>query len=174
MTYESDRVWTDSYLDEIKSILGKHLIGPAPDEEDRHRNTDLIVLKMEAVRIGCRIRRAEKYLDTYGDEFTIRSERDYGETELAKIITGWGNYFFYGFAYQDDTNLCKWTLADLNVFRLWYNRQLFSGNKPGIKKTNGDNSSRFLAFKWDQLPKEFIKAKLWPVDTEQEVFAWME
>lgn len=41
---------------EIKSVLGMRLIGEPPIEEDRERNTDLIVLKMEAVRVGCRIR----------------------------------------------------------------------------------------------------------------------
>ena len=60
-------------------------------KEDAERNTDLIVLKLDAVRIACRVRNHE-YITRYGDEFTIRAERPSGvKTELAKIIDGWGD-----------------------------------------------------------------------------------
>jgi len=157
--WKSDKRWSDKFLPEIKRNLGEHLIGEPPIEEDQERNTDLVVLRMEAVRIGCRIRR-NKYLEKYGGEFTIRAGRPSGvKTELTKVIEGWGNYFFYGFSNIEDTGLSKWSLCDLNVFRLWFNRQLFSGGDLGFNKKNKDNSSSFLAFKFCQLPNEFIIAK---------------
>lgn len=155
--WEKDKRWSDQFMDEIKSILGIHLIGEPPVEEDQERNTDLIVLKMDSVRIACRVRRNE-YAVRYGEEFTVRAGRPSGiKTELTKIIEGWGDYFFYGFG--DESKLSKWTLADLNVFRLWYNQQLFLGNHPGIKQNNDDGSSYFFAFRWDELPCNFIIAK---------------
>lgn len=158
--WESDKKWSDKFLPEIKQLLGLYLINEAPIEEDRERNTDLIVLKMEAVRIGCRIRR-NKYLAYYGNEFTIREGRPSNiKTELTKIIEGWGNYFFYGFADESEAALAKWALCDMNIFRLWFNRSLVnnSGIIPGIAKNNKDNSSSFRVFKFSELPNNFIVA----------------
>lgn len=155
-TWQEDKRWSDRYLTEIKSILGCHLIGEPPIEEDQEHNTDLIVLKMDPVRIGVRIRR-EEYYNKYPCEFTIRAGRPNGhKTELTKIVEGWGDYFFYGFG--GEVSLLKWTLCDLKVFRLWFNRQLYTGIKPGIAKDNHDNSSNFLAFKFTELPNEFVLA----------------
>jgi hypothetical protein len=103
--WQADKRWSDKFLRDIKRILGEHLIGEPPMEEDAERNTDLIVLRMDAVRIGCRVRK-HKYRDSYQDEFTIRAGRPSGvKTELAKIIEGWGDYFFYGFSNEDETGL---------------------------------------------------------------------
>lgn len=158
--WESDKAWSDKYVPRIKEILGTHLIGPAPKEDDQERNTDLIVLKMDPVRIGCRIRRPE-YADRYIDEFTIRSGRPSGiKTELTKIIEGWGDYFFYGFAADDVGELKAWGLGKLSVFRLWFNRTicLNGGRVPGSPQLNRDGSSGFLAFSWCDLPDEFVVA----------------
>jgi len=159
-TWKNDKKWSDKFLPEIKQILGLYLIGEPPFEEDQERNTDLIVLKMEAVRIGCRIRRND-YLERYGNEFTIRAGRPSGiKTEITKIIEGWGDYFFYGFSDKAENSLERWLLGDLNVFRLWFNRQLFKkkGIMPGVSKDNTDNSSNFLSFEVDELPNNFIVA----------------
>lgn len=163
-SWEYDKRFSDRYLDEIKSILGVYLIGEPPVEEDEQRNTDLIVLRMEAVRIGCRIRR-HHYLHRYADEFTIRSGRPSGvKTEITKIIEGWGDYFFYGFENETGTGLARWTLADLNVFRIWHSRQLYQsgGVMPGVAQANGDGSSAFRAFRWSQLPRDLVVATSHP------------
>lgn len=172
--WELDKEWSDQFLPEIKKILGLYLIDEPPIEEDQKRNTDLIVLKLDAVRVGCRIRRVEKnyrnkegevciinYLKKYGNQFTIRAGRpNGGKTELAKIIEGWGDYFFYGFG--QDGVLHKWSLCRLNVFRLWYNRELYNNKKPGQSKDNKDNSSFFIAFDFNDLPEDFIvKQEVW-------------
>lgn len=155
-----DKQWSDQFLSEVKAIVGATLIGEAPVEEDQERNTDLIVLKMDAIRIACRIRR-NSYLVAYADEFTVRAGRPRGaKTELTKIIEGWGDYVFYGFASADECRLAAWLVGDLNVFRLWFNRQIVAcgGEPPGSYKQNYDGSSSFAAFNVRELPDTFIVA----------------
>lgn len=160
--WQADKRWSDRFIPEIKSILGVHLIGEPPVEEDAQRNTDLMVLKLDAVRVGCRVRKFA-YASRYPDEFTIRSGRPSGaKTELTKIIEGWGDYFFYGFSDSDEHRLAGWLLADLKVFRLWFTSQcclLPAGGYPGIKKQNGDGSSAFQVFNISELPPEFVVAR---------------
>lgn len=159
MAFESDFDWQRGYLTAVKQIIGGYLIGEAPLEEDMTRNTDLIVLKLDAVRIACRIRRHD-YLANYGDEFTIRSSRPNGTmTELAKMISGWGQYLFYGFAEEAGPHLEAWLLADLNVFRLHHMRELSCGRMPGIEKPNQDGSSNFRAYRIAEFPPEFVVAR---------------
>ena len=159
LDWQTQKTWSDQFLTEIKGILGVHLIGEAKREEDAERNTDWMVLGMAAVRIGCRIRRY-KYLAAYGNEFTIRAGVISGaKTELTKIIEGWGDYFFYGFANEDGKGLAHWTLADMKVFRRYHCRMLANspvGMWPGIGKVNKDGQTSFAAFKWSEFPPEFI------------------
>ena len=158
-SWEEDKRWSDNYLTDIKRILGEHLIGEPPVEEDQERNTDLMVLKMDAVRIGCRLRRFFPHYERYNHQFTIRAGRPSGyKTELTKIIEGWGDYFFYGFTNEKDTELYAWGLADLKTFRLWFNRQLVinKGGIPGEPQNNNDGSSSFIAFNWWDMPDDFI------------------
>jgi hypothetical protein len=170
VNWKSDKRWSDRFLPEIKSILGVHLISEPPIEEDAERNTDLMVLRLDAVRIGCRIRK-NQYIKRYGNEFTIRAGRPSGaKTELTKILEGWGDYFFYGFCDSSESKLERWTLSDLRVFRIEYNRKsirLAAGQVPGIAKNNRDNSSSFAAFAWDEFSPDFVVAtntwKLTPV-----------
>lgn len=158
LTY--NRRWSDKFLPGIKQILGLHLISAAPVEEDVRRNTDLIVLKMAAVRIACRVRRYEYY--EYKDQFTVRYKLPSGaKTELAKIVEGWGDYFFYAFADSTEEQLISWRLCNLNVFRLWLaNRLLMAerGSLPFTVKENHDGSSAFAVFAFSDLPVEFVIA----------------
>jgi hypothetical protein len=145
------------FLSEIRPICGQYLIAEAPFEEDAKRGTDLIVLKLSAVRIAVRIRRPD-YLARYPDDFTLRCERSSGaETELGKIIAGWGDYMFYGFGSADGL-LAAWLLGDLHVFRRWWARELWQGRKPGRKVPNGDGTF-FRAFDVAALPDEFVVAR---------------
>lgn len=157
--WQADKRWSDKFLPEIKSILGVHLIGEPPIEEDAERNTDLMVLRMDAVRIGCRVRK-HKYAASYPDDFTMRSGRPSGaKTELTKVIEGWGDYFFYGFSDPLEQSLAGWILGDLRVFRLWFATSLSAmaaGQAPGVHKINRDGSSSFRVFSVNDLPPEFI------------------
>lgn len=151
-----DKRWSDRFLPEIKRILGEHLIAEPPIEEDAERNTDLVVLRLDAVRIACRVRK-HKYLESYGDEFTIRAGRPSGQkTELTKIIEGWGDYFFYGFSDEQERFLAKWILGDLKAFRVHFNRMLYLGQKDWSEKNNHDNSSSFFGFKAQNIPKFLV------------------
>lgn len=167
---DDDKRWSDRFLPEIKSILGQHLISEPAIQEDMYHNTDLVVLKLEAVRVGCRIRRprnskGENVFQKYKDEFTIRSDRPSGnKTELAKIIEGWGNFFFYGWADDDEKCLQLWHLCDLNVFRLHFNVFLIEneGKVMGKIRENfdrGEQSSKFRVFQFKQFPPRFVIAK---------------
>jgi hypothetical protein len=149
--------WQRGYLPRVKQILAQYFVVEAPFEEDARRNTDLIVLKLDAIRVACRIRK-NRYVTEYPDQFTIRVSGS--KSELTKILEGWGDYAFYGFAAGDDSNeLAAWVLGDLKVFRLWYFRELWSGNRPGIDIPNGDGTQG-LAFEINWLPPEFVIARL--------------
>lgn len=160
--WQTDKRWADQYMPVIKRILGEHLIGEPPIAEDQERNTDLIVLRMDAVRIACRVRKAKQLATApwYANEFTIRTVRPSGaETELTKIIAGWGDYFFYGFGATTGA-VAPWALCDLRVFRIWHSRQLYSrgGVQPGTEHRNRDASSLFRVFEYKHLPPEFVVA----------------
>lgn len=160
-SWQEDHTWSRKFLPEIERICGEYLISEAPAEEDAQRNTDLIVLGLGALRIACRIRSAS-YLNHYAGEFTIREGRPNGtKTELTKIIEGWGDYFFYGFADEDECALAAWLLGDLRVFRLWFNRQLMrlGGKLPGQSFENDDGSSTFRVFTIAELPTDFVLAQ---------------
>jgi hypothetical protein len=147
MTYNKDRAWSDKFIPEIKSIIGSVLITVSSPTEDAIHNTDLIVLTLAPYRIACRIRR-HRYI-SFRSEFTIRTSRpSKKETELAKMLSGWGDYIFYGFSNEDETALSTWIVGDLKVFRIWYCREMYkkSGLPPGKLQKNGDGSSQFTAF----------------------------
>lgn len=161
--WQKDKKWSDGLLPNVKQVLGLYLIGEASQEDDQTKGTDLIVLKMEAVRIACRIRRYNYYLNSeWRRQFTLRANRPSGtKTELAKIIEGWGDYFLYGFAQEDNLSLAGWVLADLKPFRLWYMRYLagHEGLCPGINKCNADGSAGFVVLNWADMPGEMIIAQ---------------
>lgn len=148
-TWRENKAWADKFLPEMKRIVGEHLIGEAPEEEDWQRNTDLIVLTMRPLRIACRVRRHE-FLAQHADEFTMRAECKSGnKTELAKVVEGWGDYMLYAFADADEKGLARWTLIDLNAFRLWFVRHLAknAGKMPGREYWNKDGRSKLRAFR---------------------------
>lgn len=153
-----EKAWSDRFLPEIKMILGRELMTEAPAIEDMTRATDLIVLRFESVRIACRVRR-NKYLAKYRNEFTLRSKvRGKNDTEITKILSGWGDFMFYGFADETETELAAWTLGDLNAFRIWFNRQLVAnkGELPCFNKGNSDGTG-FMVFKANKIPN-FVKS----------------
>ena len=96
--WELDKKWSDKANVLIKRIIGEHLIQVAEPEDDEKYNTDMIVLR--ACRVACRMRKRKLWDDEFGNrlEFTIRNKRPSGvDTELAKILKGYGDYMFYGF-----------------------------------------------------------------------------
>lgn len=162
MSFESDYKWQQKLLPQVIQHCGTHLahrvIGEAPPEEDKHRNTDLMVLNWDQVRIGVRLRSNRYYHDQiYRNQFTIRLSRDMGTTEYRKLLNGFGDYFFYGFANRAKTSIVAWFIGDLEVFRQYRaGHQALRGVEPGTVKNNSDGSSDFRAFNIDDLPDSFI------------------
>ena len=155
-SFNRDFAWQAKMLPQVKAILGKTFICEAPFEEDVKRNTDLMVLTMEPLRFACRLRN-HVYYDRYRFDITIRNSRPSGaQTELEKLLNGFGDYMFYGFASEDRSRIIYYTIGDLNVFRKWYKEKIDLGVQPGRKKNNTDGSSDFLAFHLMELPAEFI------------------
>ena len=156
--WEQSKRESDRYIHQIKGILGQTLIGEPPIEEDQKRNTDLIVLRMDPVRIACRVRGSKYNQPRYVGEFTIRISRPSGtKTELAKIIEGWGDYFFYGFQDRTGAMVENWIVGDLAQFRAWWSREWYRtrgdmDEMPGFVKPNFDGSSEFRVFRWDEIP----------------------
>jgi hypothetical protein len=159
--YGTDREWSDRFLPKVKAILGQHLIGAAPEEEDRKRNTDLIVLRMNPVRIAVRMRDPYYYRAPWSEQFTIRTERPNGcKTELRKIIERWGDLFFYGFA-GTMGEVHAYTIVDLRLFRGWFTKTLsilMPGEYPGEHLRNPDGT-RFRSFNLSDLGPEAVVAK---------------
>ena len=149
-TYSIDRQWADLLIPQVKTIVGPHLLIDASAENDQREATDLIVLKARDMRIGARVRRPG-YADKYRYEFTLRCQRDSGvETELSKIVNGWGDMLFYGHA-DNAGKIWLWWLVDLHSFRaaLIRDRQfLRSGKTP-----NGDGTY-FAWFDIRSFPKQ--------------------
>ena len=125
----------------------------------------MIVLRMNAVRIACRLRRNE-YMKGFGDEFTIRFSRPSGaKSEFAKIVEGWGDYLFYGFAGESPPNIARWFIGDLKAFRLAVVRYMYAnkGEMPGKVVSNRDESSDFLSVHLSKLPPDFFVSASWNV-----------
>ena len=164
--WEDDKSWSDGLMGEVKKILATHLIRIGNRDEDRSENTDLVVFKSDAGhRIACRIRRNFYFRNPrYREEFTMRRSRPYGnKTELAKVLEGWGDYFFYGFASEDGKALAGWSLLDLAVFRKWWNEYpaTHGGEHPGTCLPNQDGSSDFVVYSLSDFPVEGVLGR-WP------------
>lgn len=154
--WREDKKWSDKFIPQIKRILGEHLIAEGNWRQDAKEGSDLLIFECNPFRVACRVRR-NRYLDGYAEDFTIRCDRARGETEMAKIMSGWGDFIFYGFEGQSGDTVVNWFIGDLKVFRLaiWRKKDLLTGSK----KSNGDGSSDFYAWKRGQFPPEFIKAQ---------------
>ncbi len=160
MGLSDEKKWSDQFIPEIQSILGRYFFQVASFEEDLNRNTDLVLdlSNLNGGRIALRIRRL-KFLK-HGNEFTIRSAVLAGhKTELEKLLGGDGDYIFYGFG-SDSGELVRWFIGDLVVFRRWYLEYMKDngGRIPGNKRHNAEGSE-FRVFAIADLPEDFIVAK---------------
>jgi hypothetical protein len=151
MAYSDDREWSDRFIPAIRQIVGPHLLLPAPMELDRKEATDLIVFTARDMRIAARVRRPV-WRQHHEREFTMRSRVKSGaDTELHKIIEGWGDWMFYGFAKTEEPpSIFPWFIVDLNAFRRHYSERSENGLRFESKSTQ--DSKEFLAFDIDSFP----------------------
>jgi hypothetical protein len=138
MSYsEKRRARSDKHLPQIKGIIGPLMLEESSFEIDTQEATDLMVMTARDIRIACRVRDFQ-YMEKYGNEFTIRRYSNGNETEMHKIIGGWGDWMFYGFSTEDDSSVARWFLIDLDVFRynlIQHQKRVRTGRKP-----NGDGT----------------------------------
>ena len=145
MPYEGDRVYADQFLPEIARLIAPFLLAPTPELIDRRQCADLMVVHGHDRRIAVRVRRPG-YAQQYPHQFTLRCQRDTGtETELAKVINGWGDWMFYGHASFDEQTIETWWLIDLCAFRAALIREARNGARLNWGDTpNGDGTH----FRW--------------------------
>lgn len=97
--FRTEKKWSDQFIPRIRQIIGPHLLRPSTLKEDTEEATDLIMLRAEALRIACRVRR-EGFVGRFGHEITITCRRESGrECEYDKMILGgMADWFFYAHA----------------------------------------------------------------------------
>lgn len=161
MSWTADKSWADAYMPAVRQIVGPLLLVDAPLERDQREATDLIVLRARDMTIGVRVRRPG-YAGRFPGQFTIRAQRDSGaETELRKIVSGWGDWLFYGHAGQRGA-LDEWLLVDLHALRAAFIRDpsllhTMDGRRSG-KCSNGDGT-HFVWLQAGSLPTGCIIAQ---------------
>jgi hypothetical protein len=115
--YESQRAWSDRFIDPIRRLVGQHLLVVTPNMVDMQQAADLMVFTARSLTIAARVRRHE-FLARYPTQFTVRSDVPFGyRTEHEKLLDGWGDWMFYGFADPTETAIAAWMLLDLNAWR---------------------------------------------------------
>ena len=159
-TWRDDKAWSDRFMPEIKSVLGQFLLSEAPEEDDAKFATDLIVLRMQSVRIAVRMRTKRWAVDPFLNEFTIRKERPSGaRSELGKIVSGFGDFLFYGFECETTGRLGRWSIIDLSEFREQFMFLVFESDskKFPVDIKYADNAS-FAVFPFDVFKRPVVAA----------------
>jgi len=136
----------------IKAILGNQFIYK-DNIEDLENGTDFLLLGMQPFKIGVRLRR-HKYFLSFPNEFTIRWKRPSGVlTEIHKIMQGKVDYILYGFVSEDESQIIKYFIGNLEVFR--------NTDVEPIIKPNYPLDSWLAIYKITQFPDTFIE-KMYP------------
>jgi hypothetical protein len=153
--FRSDKIWSDQFTPIVKQIVGPHLLCVSSLEEDTQQATDLKILTCGRMHIAARIREY-KYIEKYGFEFTIRSDRASGaKTELEKIENGMADWMFYGFKHETDLAIARWMIIDLNSFRLhWGKPQSPQRQALKIKHQDNRDGTEFLAIDVRSFPPQ--------------------
>lgn len=126
MDFATNKTWADTFLDQQINILNSYLpvldfnkikkrdvrIDPAPQFDDQHLATD--VLMFGTLRIALRVRAGKS--STFRD-IALRSHlRSGAATEIHKIRKGYGDYYLYCWT-ADGKLITEWILIDLDKFR---------------------------------------------------------
>lgn len=156
--YQERRKWSDQFIPDIKRKVGPLLLIESPFDVDTKQAADLIVLSAKSLSIAARVRR-HGYADRYPYDFTIRSKIESGkETELSKMLNGFGDWMFYGHAAQEGPTVDRWMLLDLNIWRGVLLRNGYRGsgwNGMARQMDNGDGT-QFFVFDVRHFPKAIL------------------
>lgn len=122
LPYDLERqlIWSKSWNEQIKNIVGPFLLRDSTPEEDKMQGTDILVFHADGVRIACRLRTPG--YNNFSDDFTITYQREDGwPCEWDKIIEDtWADWFFYGHAVQEkpeNGRIKPWFILDLALLR---------------------------------------------------------
>lgn len=152
MAYQDQRIWSDTFIPQIKRIVGPQLMSVTPAEIDCKQAADLWVFTARDMRIAARVRRNEYLKWKY--QFTIRAKLDSGfETELSKIVNGWGDWMFYAFADEEARQFACWWLIDLHAFRAALIREAMNGAKIIAENRSNSDGTHFKAFDLRSFPE---------------------
>jgi hypothetical protein len=157
-SWQESKAFSDLFLPACQQLLGLTCMQIADIDEDRRHNTDLM-LKGKHRRYAVRVRRAEQRLEwNRRNEITFRLGLPSGmETELDKLMNGWGDVLLYAWGDEATRRLVSYSLVDLDVLRGWIFREtLRLGRLPGDVQRDQDGSATFVAFCLDCLPPEVI------------------
>ena len=155
-SYLENRRWSDRFIPRITQIVGPHLLMPASFQLDTEQATDLIVLHARDMRIAARVR-SHKYIHQYGYEFTIRSKSRGHKTEIDKINDGWGEWMFYGFANLLESDIERWYIINLDIFRSSLIKKDTRKHIQCVQKDNGDDTA-LIAFDIRTFPQNILVA----------------
>jgi hypothetical protein len=128
-SFTNDFKWQSTHIPEATKIILdniQHIIDVkiAPDSDDIHRCTDLIV-KISGGKIGLRMRRNRDFQD-----FTVRNSRPNGtKTERDKIISGCIQSYLY--IWFENDKVADWILINIDKMN---ELKLFSDNLYGNGK----------------------------------------
>ena len=160
-TWTQSKQWADQFIPHIKTLLGEECIQVATPDQEQRQNTDLI-FDVQQARYAIRVRRAEARLAfNRRNEVTLRASRGSGmTTELAKLMEGLGDCFFYGWGDSQTHRVLAYSIIDLNVLRRWlFETALTQGKLPGQLQYNADHSSAFQTLCLDCLPIRAMKER---------------
>jgi hypothetical protein len=146
MAYSNeDRQFSDRFLDTVKGIIGPRILQSTSFTLDTEEASDLTTLHDSRVRIAVRIRRPKYLQPQYRNHITLRATETGRLSELDKVISGYGDYLFYGFAASNDgTALARWIIVDLSRLRLYLHRCFREPGSESIRygwRTTRDGSS---------------------------------
>jgi hypothetical protein len=167
MSYSNDRQWSDLLIPHMKHIIGPRLLDVSSFDVDTKEATDLIVFKAGSVAISARVRKYSVW-KRYPYDVTMRYSRPTGtETEFSKIMNGFGDWMFYGFA-DAETSARKpprepgvkyriqyWSILDLEAFRyLWQ----YERNTLKYTRQVNTDKTEFWAFDIRSMPSVLLKS----------------
>ena len=150
-SFQTDRD-LEAIFDPIsKQILGDFLITKDIDK-DLCSGQDFGIYRINSKAAAVRWRRI-KWMEKYGDEFTIRYERPSGiETEIHKVRRGLVDLFLYGFG-DELGRPYRYHILDFAVFREYEPEPAF------VWKNTDDKGSKGAAYRLNQFPVGLILKK---------------
>jgi len=154
--FAAEFAWSRTWIPKIRAIVGPLVLREGSLQEDQEEATDLIVLRADGLRVACRVRRPG-YAFQYPFDVTITARRESGAPcEWDKLILrGFGDWFFYGHATDNDArsgDILPRYLLDLSVCREWIRRN--HGSELGPNKDAHGSKCWFYAVGVGKMNKE--------------------